>query len=129
MPAKVIKNDREYEATLGRISEIMDSAPNTPAGDELELLATLVELYEKERFPIDLPDPIEAIRFRMEQGGLKQQDLVPYVGSASKVSEVLSGRRPLSLKMMRSLYRGLGIPAEVLLRESGSTPISSHGTL
>jgi len=119
MLAKVIKNDREYEAALERIEALMDAAPNTPEGDELELLTTLVELYEEKRFPIDLPDAIEAIRFRMEQAGLKQQDLVPHIGSRSKVSEVLSGKRPLSLKMIRALHKGLGIPAEVLLREPG----------
>jgi len=119
MIPKVIKNDRDYEAALARIEEIMDAPPDTPEGDELELLTTLVESYEEKRFPIDLPDPIEAIRFRMEQAGLKQQDLVPYIGSRSKVSEVLAGKRPLSLKMIRALHKGLGIPAEVLLREPG----------
>jgi HTH-type transcriptional regulator/antitoxin HigA len=119
MTPKVIKNDRDYEAALEQIEKLMDAAPDTPEGDELELLTTLVELYEEKHFPIDLPDPIEAIRFRMEQAGLKQQDLVPHVGSRSKVSEVLAGRRPLSLKMIRALHKGLGIPAEVLLREPG----------
>lgn len=119
MVAKVIKNDREYEAALERIEGLMDAAPNTPEGDELELLTTLVESYEEKRFPVDLPDPVEAIRFRMEQAGLKQQDLVPFIGSRSKVSEVLAGKRPLSLKMIRALHGGLGIPAEVLLREPG----------
>jgi HTH-type transcriptional regulator/antitoxin HigA len=119
MVPKVIKNDREYEAAFGRIEDLMDAAPDTPEGDELELLTTLVEVYEEKQFPIDLPDPIEAIRFRMEQAGLKQQDLVPYIGSRSKVSEVLAGKRPLSLRMIRALHKGLGIPAEVLLREPG----------
>ena len=119
MLPKVIKNDREYEAALARIDELMDAAPDTPEGDELELLTTLVEVYEEKHFPIDLPDPIEAIRFRMEQSGLKQQDLVAYMGSRSKVSEVLTGKRALSLKMIRALHKGLGIPAEVLLREPG----------
>ena len=117
MHAKVIKSDRNYELALGRIEQLMDAAPGTPEGDELELLATLVEIYERQRFPIDLPDPIEAIRFRMEQSGLRQRDLVKRVGSRSKVSEVLSGRRPLSLKMIRALHKGLGIPAEILLLE------------
>lgn len=120
MIPKVIKNDREYEATLARIDQLMDSAPGTPKGDELELLTTLVEVYEEKHFPIELPDPIEAIRFRMEQSSLKQQDLVPYIGSRSKVSEVLAGKRPLSLKMIRALHKGLGVPAEVLLREPGA---------
>lgn len=119
MVAKVIKNDREYEAALDRIDALMDAAPNSPEGDELELLTTLVEFYEEKQFPIELPDPIAAIRFRMEQAGLKQQDLAPYIGSRSKVSEILAGKRPLSLKMIRALHRQLGIPAEVLLREPG----------
>ena len=119
MLAKVIKNDREHEAALERIEAIMDAAPNTPEGDELELLTTLVESYEGKQSPIDLPDPIEAIRFRMEQAGLKQQDLVPYIGSRSKVSEVLAGKRSLSLKMVRALHAQMGIPAEVLLQEPG----------
>ncbi len=117
MTPKVIKNDREHQATLERIEALMDAAPNTPDGDELELLTTLVELYEEKQFPIDLPDPVAAIRFRMEQAGLTQQDLVPYIGSQSKVAEVLSGKRPLSLKMIRALNAGLGIPAYVLLQE------------
>jgi HTH-type transcriptional regulator/antitoxin HigA len=117
MAPKVIKSEHDYELTLGRIEALMDSEPNTPEGDELELLTALVEIYERERFPIGLPEPIEAIRFRMEQAGLQQQDLVPYVGSRSKVSEILSRKRPLSLRMIRALHRGLGIPAEVLLQE------------
>jgi len=117
MTAKIIKNEAEYEATLDRIDGLMDAVPGTPEGDELELLATLVSMYEDEAHPIGLPDPIEAIRFRMEQAGLKQRDLVPYIGSASKVSEVLSGQRTLSLSMIRKLHEGLGIPAEVLLQE------------
>jgi HTH-type transcriptional regulator/antitoxin HigA len=117
---KVIKNEVEYEATLSRIEELLDADPGTPEGDELELLVTLVELYEKTAHPIDLPDPIEAIKFRMEQAELKQKDLVPFIGSRSKVSEVLSGQRPLSLPMIRKLHQGLGIPAEVLLKEPGA---------
>ena len=85
-----------------------------------ELLLLLVETYEEAAFPIDLPEPVAAIRFRMEQQELKPKDLVPYIGSKSKVSEVLNGRRPLSLTMIRKLVTGLGIPAEVLLREPGA---------
>ena len=117
---KVIKTDVEYEAALSRIEELLDADPGTPEGDELELLATLVELYEKAAHPIDLPDPVEAVKFRMEQAELKQKDLVPFIGSRSKVSEVLSGQRPLSLPMIRKLHQGLGIPAEVLLQEPGA---------
>ena len=128
MHPKVIKTEEEYESALGRIEELMDAEAETPEGDELELLGTLVEVYEEKHYPITLPDPIDAIRFRMEQAGLKQQDLVPYLGSPSKVSEVLSGKRTLSLKMIRALHTGLGIPAEALLQEPGaSIPEDNEG--
>ncbi|PNU21370.1 hypothetical protein C2E25_02100 [Geothermobacter hydrogeniphilus] len=120
MKPKVIKNETEYQATLERINELMDAEPGTEAFDELELLAILADNYENEAHPIELPDPIAAIRFRMDQAGLKQKDLVPLIGSRSKVSEVLSGKRTLSLAMMRNLHRELGIPAEVLLQEPGA---------
>jgi HTH-type transcriptional regulator / antitoxin HigA len=114
---KLIKTETEYDEVLKRIDEIFDAKPNTVEGDELELLAALVELYEKEKYPIKMPDPVSAIRFRMEQQGLKQSDLVKYIGSKSKVSEVLSGKRTLSLNMIRNLSEKLGIPADVLIKE------------
>lgn len=117
MVPKIIKNESVYEAALDRINALMDAEPGTPEGDELELLATLVELYENKVHPIELPDPIAAIKFRMEQRNLTQKDLIPWIGSRSKVSEVLSQRRPLSISMIRKLHEGLGIPAEVLIRE------------
>ncbi len=120
MIPKIIKTEEEYESTLERINALMDAVPDTPESDELELLVTLVELYEDKVYPLELPDPVAAIRFRMEQQGLKQKDLIPFFGSRSKVSEVLSGRRPLSLAMIRKLHAGLGIPAEVLLQEPGA---------
>src|SRR6056297_1563828 len=120
MVNRLIKTETDYEQALSRIEELMDADAGTPEADELELLATLVEMYEDAHYPIDMPDPVDAIRFRMEQAGLKQQDLVPYMGSRSKVSEVLNRKRPLTLSMMRGLHRGLGIPAEVLLQESGA---------
>ena len=120
MKPKIIKNEREHKAALARIDQLMDARPGTPQGEELELLAALVEIYEDEAFPIDEPDPVDAIRFRMEQQRLKARDLIPFLGSRSKVSEVLSGRRGLSLKMIRSLATGLGIPTDVLVRESRS---------
>jgi len=126
MRLKVIKTDAEYEAALVRLDELLDAAPDTPEGDEFELWATLIATYEEETFPIDLPDPIAAIRFRMEQAGLKQVDLVPYVGSASRVSEILKGKRSLSLSMIRKLHAGLGIPAEVLLQEPGASMPADH---
>ena len=122
MKPKVIKTEAQYEATLARIEMIFDAKPGTAKGDELELLVLLVENYEESAYPIDLPDPISALRFRMEQEGLKPKDLVPYIGSKSKVSEVLSGRRPLSLTMIRKLVAGLHFPAEVALRETKVAP-------
>lgn len=119
MKPKLIKTKADYEAALKRIEEVFDAAPGAPEMDELELLSMLVEQYEEKEFPIDLPDPVSAVRFRMEQQGLKAKDLVPYIGSSSKVSEVLSGQRNLSLAMIRNLVTGLGIPAEVLLQNSG----------
>jgi len=121
MIPKIIKNERDYDAALSRMDQLMDADPGTPDGDELDLLVTLVELYENVAYPIDLPDPIEAIKFRMEQLGLKQKDLIPLIGNRSKVSEILSRQRPLSIAMIRKLHSGLGIPAEVLLRDSGGT--------
>ena len=118
MKPKVIKTATQYKETLARIERIFDAKPGTAKGDELELLLLLVETYEDKAYPIDLPDPITALRFRMEQEGLRPKDLVPYIGSKSKVSEVLSGRRPLSLAMIRKLVTGLRFPAEVALRES-----------
>ena len=120
MKLKVIKTDKQYKAAMARVEEIFDARPGTPKGDELELLLLLVETYENEAFPIDLPEPVSAIRFRMDQQGLKQKDLEPFIGSKSKVSEVLGGRRALSLTMIRKLVTGLGIPAEVLLCEPGA---------
>ena len=120
MKIKLIKTEEENEAALARLDEIFDAEPGTPEGDEAELLTALIEMYERKAYPIDLPDPIEAIKFRMEQQGLKRKDLVPYIGSAPKVSEVLTGKRPLSLTMIRKLVKGLGIPADALLREPGA---------
>ena len=115
MKAKVIKTESEHAAALARIEKLMEAKRNTPQGDELELLSLLVHNYEEKVFPVDKPDPLVAIRFRMDQQGLEPKDLVPLLGSRSRVSEVLSGRRNLSLKMIRNLVRRLGIPAEVLL--------------
>ena len=121
MNIKLIKTEDDYFSALKRIDELFDSEPNTPEGDELELIVTLVELYEKNNFPIESPTPIEAIKFRMEQLNLSQKDLVQYIGSKSKVSEVLSGKRSLSLNMIRKLSVGLGISAEILIQ-----PIESN---
>lgn len=99
------------------MEEIFHSEPGTPEFDEMELLVSLVERYEDEKYPIEAPDPISAIKFRMEQQGLKNKDLIPYIGNKSKVSEVLSGKRSLSLNMIRKLHDGLDIPLESLIKE------------
>ncbi|MBZ0271342.1 helix-turn-helix domain-containing protein [bacterium] len=117
MDIKPIRNERDHRKALKRIEEIMDAQPGTPEFDELDVLATLVDAFETGHFPIDAPDPVEAIRFRMEQMGLTRKELEPFIGSRGRVSEVLSGRRPMSLAMIRKLHRGLGIPADVLISE------------
>jgi HTH-type transcriptional regulator/antitoxin HigA len=119
---KIIKTEAEHRATLARIETIFDAKPGTAKGDELELLLLLVESYEDKAHPIDPPEPLAALRFRMEQQGLKPKDLIPYIGSKSKVSEVLSGRRPLSLTMIRKLVTGLHFPAEVALGAPKARP-------
>ncbi len=120
MKIKPIKTPADHAAALKRIEAIFGAKPGTPKGDELDLLATLVELYEEREMSMPTPSPLDAIRFRMEQQGLRAKDLVPYIGSASKVSEVLSGKRALSLTMIRNLVDGLGIPAEILLTKQRS---------
>lgn len=116
---KVIKTGEQYEAALIMLEELLNANPErgTENADKLELLTLLISSYEKENFPMDLPDPIEAVKFRMEQQQLSPKDLVPYIGSRSKVSEVLSRKRPLTLKMIRALNKGLGIPLQILLKE------------
>jgi HTH-type transcriptional regulator/antitoxin HigA len=114
---KVIKSAEDYDLALDRIDKIMDARPGSPEFDELELLSTLVEIYEEKQYPINIPDPVNAIKFRMEQLGLNQQDLVPFIGGRSKVSEILNRKRSLTLSMIRALSKGLEIPSDVLLRE------------
>lgn len=104
---------------MARLDEIFDAKPGTPDGEEFELLVALIEAYERVAYPIDLPDPIEAIRFRMEQAELTAKDLIPFIGNNDKASEILSVKRPMSIAMIRRLESGLGIPAEVLLQQPG----------
>lgn len=120
MEHKIIKSKEEYKMAVDRLSSLMDAELGTPEGEELELLAYLISNYENERFPISLPDPVEAIKFRMEQQGLTQKELIPYLGSQSKVSEILNRKRPLTLTMIRNLHEGLEIPAEVLIQKAGA---------
>ncbi len=116
---KIIKTPEEHQAALERLELLMDADPSegTKEADELEVLALLIEQYEQQHYPLDRPDPVEAIRFRMDQQGLKNKDLIPFIGSAPKVSEVLNGKRPLSLNMIRRLSLGLGIPLDILIQE------------
>jgi HTH-type transcriptional regulator/antitoxin HigA len=110
-----IRTEADYEATLARIEMLMDAQFNTPEGDELDILTTLVESYEAKHFPIPVCDPIEAIRFRMEQMGMEAKDLTPIIGSRSKVSEVLNHKRQLSISMIRNLHAQLNVPYESLI--------------
>jgi HTH-type transcriptional regulator / antitoxin HigA len=118
---KAIRNEADYDAALRRIDALMDAEPGTPEGDELDVLTDLVEHYEEKHVPMGFPSPISAIEFRLEQAGLAPRDLIPFIGSRAKVSEVLSGKRPLTMPMARALHEHLGIPAEVVLQQPGAT--------
>jgi HTH-type transcriptional regulator/antitoxin HigA len=111
-----IKTKRDYHRTLKEIEGLMTAKHNTPEGDRLDVLVTLVEAWEARHYPLDLPDPVAAIRYHMEQNGLAPKDLVPYIGGRGRVYEVLNRKRPLSLKMIWRLHQGLGIPAESLIK-------------
>jgi HTH-type transcriptional regulator/antitoxin HigA len=117
MELKVIKTEKEYQVALNRLEEIFDSKNGSKTADELEILSLLIEKYENEKDPIDLPDPIEAIKFRMEQLGYKQKDLAQSIGLKSRVSEILNRKRKLTLDMIRKLHETLGIPTDVLLKK------------
>ena len=118
MEIKPIKNDRDYRKALKEIDQLMEARPNTPQGDRLDVLVTLVEAWEEKHWPIDLPDPVEAILFAMEHRGLSRRDLEQFIGSRARVAEVLNHKRALTLPMIRRLHHGLGIPAEVLINGS-----------
>lgn len=115
MTIKPVKTKKDYEAALKKIDELFDAKPNTPAGDMLDVLVTLVEAYDQKHFNIAPPDPREAIKFRMEQLGLKQSDLAEAMGGKNRVSEILNGKRELTAKMMKELYKRFNVPAESLL--------------
>jgi HTH-type transcriptional regulator/antitoxin HigA len=116
---KPIKSDMDYRATLREIESLMTAEAGTPEGDRLDILVTLVEAYEAKHFPLDLPDPVEAIKFAMEQQGLSVSDLEPMIGRRNRVYEVLNRKRPITMKMAWRLHKALGIPAESLIRPSG----------
>lgn len=119
MDIKPIRNNDDYQAALKDIAVLMETDPalGTPEGDRLDILATLVQAYEQRNFPMDLPDPVEAIKFRMDQQGLKPKDLEPMIGQRNRVYEVLNRKRPLTMAMVWRLHTGLGIPAESLIRQ------------
>ncbi len=114
MIIKPIRTEEDYEVTLKRIDELIDSIPNTPEFDELDVLVTLVESYEEKHYFIEAPDPISAIKFRMEQENLKQKDLIHIIGDSAIVSKVLKGQRKLTVEMIRNLHEQLKIPFESL---------------
>ena len=121
MDIKPIKTEADYRATLKEIESLMNARSDTPEGEKLDVLTTLVEAYENKYYPIDLPDPVEAIKFEMEQRGLTVKDLEPMIGRSNRVYEVLNRKRSLSLKMIWHLHQKLGIPAESLIRPSDGT--------
>ena len=116
MDISPIKNQRDYRKVLKAIEGLMSAKRNTPEGDRLDVLVTLVEAWERKHYPMDLPDPVEAIKYHMDQNGLQPRDLIPFIGSRNRVHEVLNRRRSLTLKMIWRLHEGLGIPAESLIK-------------
>ena len=117
---RAIRTEADYKAALARIDALMDAEFGTPDGDELDVLTDLVGLYEDRHVPMGYPTALGALRFRMEQAGLSPRDLIPFLGGRAKVSEVLSGKRPLTMQMARALHTNLGIPADVLLQQPGA---------
>lgn len=115
---KPVRSEKDYEEALARIDALMDAVPDSPEFEELDVLVDLVELYESRHEPMGYPSPLAAIEFRMEQANLRPRDLIPFIGSRAKVSEVLSGKRAITMPMARALHKHLGIPADVLLQES-----------
>jgi HTH-type transcriptional regulator/antitoxin HigA len=122
MKIKPIRTKADYRAALKAVELLMGAKTRTPEGDRLDVLVTLIEGYERQHFPMDLPDAVEAIKFRMEQQGLTPKDLEPLIGRSNRVYEVLNRRRGLTLAMIQKLHTGLGIPAESLLRQTVLLP-------
>lgn len=116
MKIKPIKTDEDYQSVLKQIEKLFNAAPDTNEGDRLEVLTTLVEVYEDKHYSIPMPDPVEAILYHLESRGMTRRDLEPFIGSRARVSEILNRRRSLSLKMIRKLSTGLGIAAEILIQ-------------
>jgi len=116
MDISPIKNPRDYRNALKEIEGLMMAKRNTSEGDRLDVLVTLVEAWERKHYPMDLPDPVEALKYHMDQNGMQPRDLIPFIGSRNRVHEVLNRRRPLTLKMIWRLHEGLGIAAESLIK-------------
>ena len=126
MNIKPVRNEDEYKQALQDIETVMSAAENSPEGERLDVLVTLVEAYERKMFPVDLPDPVEAIKFYMEQTGMVPKDLEPAIGRSNRVYEVLNHTRPLTLNMIRKLHGQLGIPAESLIK---APPLAVSGRM
>lgn len=120
MEIKPIKTDADYRAALNEIETLMMAKPDSPEGEKLDVMVTLIEAYEAKHFPLDLPDPVEAIKFEMERRGLSIKDLEPMIGKSNRVYEILNRKRSLTLKMIWRLHDGLGIPAESLIKQPGT---------
>lgn len=118
MDIKPIKTDADYRVALKEIESLMMAGPDTPEGEKLDVMVTLIEAYEAKHFPMDLPDPVEAIKFEMERKGLTVKDLESMIGKSNRVYEILNRTRPLTLNMIRNLHKGLGIPAESLIKQT-----------
>ena len=127
MTIKPIKTERDYDAAMSEIELLWGAKPDTPKGDRLDVLITLADAYERDNYPIDPPDPIEAIEFRMEQSGLNRKDLEPFIGSRGRVSEVLNRKRELSITMIRELHANLNIPLESLVMKPRNRTRRSSG--
>ena len=128
MDVTPIKTKRDYRNALKEIESVMTAKRNTPEGDRLDVLVTLVEAWERKHYRFDLPDPVEAIKYHIDQNGLQPRDLIPFIGSRNRVHEVLNRRRSLTLKMIWRLHRGLGIPASRSLRSGSSGQLeATHG--
>lgn len=117
MELKPIRTENDYQEALQRLEEIFDAKPNTPERDELEVLAILIDDYEKKNYPIDFPDPVEAIKFRMEQMGYDKNDLAELMGFRSRMNDILSKNKKLTIQMIRQFNKKLGIPSDILLQE------------
>lgn len=126
MNIKPIKTKADYRATLKEVEALMGAKVNTADGERLDVLVTLIEAYERKHFPLDLPDPVEAIKFQMDQKGLTPKDLEPMIGRLNRVYEILNHKRPLTLRMIWKLHRGLDIPAESLIRQPERIPLASR---